>query len=72
MILLLFYFCFQSDPLEKHFSQCRQMNGSGFVVGLKDAVCSDKILKIKSLLKGDIDLDGGIKISCPGQMESWS
>ena len=46
------------------------MNGSGFVVGLKDAVCSDKILKIKSLLKGDIDIDGGIKISCPGQMES--
>ena len=70
MILLLFYFCFQSDPLEKHFGQCRQMNGSGFAVGLKDAVCSDKILKIKSLLKGDIDIDGGIKISCPGQMES--
>ena len=70
MILLLFYFCFQSDPLENHFGQCRQMNGSGFVVGLKDAVCSDKILKIKSLLKGDIDIDGGIKISCPGQMES--
>ena len=70
MILLLFYFCFQSDPLEKHFGQYRQMNGSGFVLGLKDAVCSERILKTKSLLEGDTDIDGEIKISCPGQMES--
>ena len=42
------------------------MNGSCFVVGLNETVCSESILKIKSLLKDDIDIDGEIKISCLG------
>ena len=42
------------------------MNGSRFVVGLNETVCSESILKIKSLLKDDIDIDGEIKISCLG------
>ena len=42
------------------------MNGSRFVVGLNETVCSESILKIKSLLKDDKDADGEIKISCPG------
>ena len=29
----------------------------------------EKILKIKSLLKEDIDIDEEIKISCPGEMK---
>ena len=40
MMVLLLYYRFQSDPLEAPFSQYRQMNES--VVGLKDAVCSEK------------------------------
>ena len=42
MIVLLLYYCFQSDPLETRFGHYRQMNGSHFVVGLKDTVCSEK------------------------------
>ena len=45
------------------------MIGSRFLVGLKDTICSEKILKIKCLLKEDIDIDEEIKISCPGEME---
>ena len=46
------------------------MNESHFALGLKDIVCSESILKIKSLLKEDIDIDGETKISCPGEMKS--
>ena len=60
---------FQSDPLERCFGQYGQMSGGRFLVGLKDAICSEKILKIKYLLKEDIDVDEEIKISCPGEME---
>ena len=45
------------------------MIGSRFLVGLKDTICSEKILKIKCLLKEDIDIDEEIKISCPGEIE---
>ena len=45
------------------------MNGGRFLVGLKDTICSGKFLKIKFLLKEDIDIDEEIKISCPGEME---
>ena len=45
------------------------MSGGRFLVGLKDTICSEKILKIKCLLKEDIDIDEEIKISCPGEME---
>ena len=60
---------FQSDPLERRFGQYRQMSGGRILVGLKDTICSEKILKIKCLLKEDIDIDEEIKISCPGEME---
>ena len=45
------------------------MIGSRFLVGLKDTICSEKILKINCFLKEDIDIDEEIKISCPGEME---
>ena len=60
---------FQSDPLERRFGQYRQMSGGHFLVGLKDTICSEKKLKIKCLLKEDIDIDEEIKISCPGEIE---
>ena len=39
------------------------------MVGLKDRICSEKILKIKSLLKEDRDIDEEIKVSCSGEVE---
>ena len=60
---------FQSDPLERRFGQYRQMSGGRFLVGLKDTICSENFLKIKCLLKEDVDIDEEIKISCSGEME---
>ena len=60
---------FQSDPFERRFGQYKQMRGSRFLVGLKDTICSEKILKSKYFLKKDIDIDELIKISCPGEMK---
>ena len=44
------------------------MSGCHFLVGFKDAICCEKVLKIQSLLKGDTDIDEEIKISCPREM----
>ena len=46
---------FQSDPLERRFGQYRQMSGGRFLVGLKDVTHFEKNMKLKSLLKGDIN-----------------
>ena len=54
---------FESDPLERRLRQYRQMSGGCLLVGLKDTTCSEKILKIKSLLKEDTNIDEEIKIS---------
>ena len=54
---------FQSDPLEKRYGQYRQMSGGRFLVGLKDVVFSEKILKIKSLVKEGLDIDEGVKVT---------
>ena len=61
--------CFQSHSLERCFGQYRQISGGRFLVGFKDTICSGKILKIKFLLKEDIDINKEIKSSCPGEME---
>ena len=45
------------------------MRGGCFLVGLKNTIYSEKVLKIKCLLKEDIDIDQEIKISCPVEME---
>ena len=39
-----------------------------FLVGFKDTIYCEKVLKIQSLLKGETDIDEEIKISCPGEM----
>ena len=54
---------FQSDPLEKRYGQYRQMSGGRFLVGLKDVVFSEKILKIKSLVKEGLDIDDWAKVT---------
>ena len=47
---------FQSDPLERRFGQYRLMSGGRFLVGLREATSSEKIIKLKTLLKDDIDI----------------
>ena len=52
---------FQSDPLERHFSKYRQMNGGNFLVSVRAVNNSEKILKLRSLIKEDIDIfEGGL------------
>ena len=60
---------FQSDPLERRFGQYRQMSGGRFLVGLKDTIISEKIIKIKRLLKEGIDIDEEVKVTGTGEME---
>ena len=36
--------------------QYRQMSGGRFLVGLREATSSEKIIKLKTILKGDIDI----------------
>ena len=45
----------QSDPIEKRFSQYRQMSGGRFLVSLKDVINSERILACRSLIKENID-----------------
>ena len=47
---------FQSDPLERRFGQYRQISGGRFLVGLREATSSEKIIKLKTLLKDDIHI----------------
>jgi hypothetical protein len=54
---------FQSDPLERRYGQYRQMSGGRFLVSLKDVRTSEKILKIKSLVKEGFDIDETVKTS---------
>ena len=46
---------FQSDSKEQQFAQYRQISGRRFLVGLKRVTSSEKNLKIKSLLKEEIN-----------------
>ena len=46
---------FQSDPLERRFSQYRQMSGGRFLVGLREVNSSENFFKIRSLLKENIN-----------------
>ena len=53
---------FQSDPIERRFGQYRQKSGGRFLVGLKDANLSEKIIKIKNLLKEGMNKDNSVKL----------
>ena len=46
---------FQTDPLERRFSQYRQMSGGRFLVSLTEVLRSESILSYKILLKHGID-----------------
>ena len=46
---------FQSDPLERRFSQYRQMSGGRFLVSLREVNNSERIIQCRSLLKENIN-----------------
>ena len=46
----------QSDPLERRFSQYRQLSRGRFLVSLQEVLRSESIIKLKSLLKRNIDI----------------
>ena len=41
----------QSDPVERRFSQYRQMSGSRFLDNLREVLNSERILRCRSLIK---------------------
>ena len=51
---------FQSDPIERRFGQYRQMSGGRFLISEKDIAISEKILKIKALIKEGVQLDSTV------------
>ena len=46
---------FQSDPLERRFSQYRQMSGGRFLVSLREVLNSERILSCRSLIMEGIN-----------------
>lgn len=51
---------FQSDPIERRFGQYRQMSGGRFLISEKDIITSEKIVKIKTLVKEGLQLDSNV------------
>ena len=54
---------FQSYSIERRFGQYWQMSGGRFLIRLKDVIWSERILKIKSLVKERSDIKGDIKVT---------
>ena len=50
---------FQSDPVERRFSQYRQLNGGNFLVSLKEVNDSEKIILCRTLIKQNVDFFSG-------------
>ena len=46
----------QNDPLERRFSQYRQMSGGRFLVSLREVYKSESIIKLKSLFKYELEV----------------
>lgn len=46
----------QTDPLERRYSQYRQMSGGRFLISLQDVLRSENIIKIKTYLQHSIPL----------------
>ena len=45
----------QSDPIERRFSQYRQMSGGRFLVSLREVTNSKRIIRCRSFVKADIN-----------------
>ena len=46
---------FQSDPIERRFSQYCQMRGGKFLVSLREVINTERILSCRSLIKKEIN-----------------
>ena len=46
---------FQTDPLERRFSQYRQMSGGRFLISLKEVLKSESIIQVKTILKNSLE-----------------
>ena len=46
----------QSDPIERRFSQYRQMSGGRFLASLREVLNSERILRCRSLIKESINI----------------
>ena len=46
---------FQTDPLERGFSQYRQMSGGRFFISLKEVLKSESIIQVKTILKNNLE-----------------
>ena len=46
---------FQSDPIERRFSQYRSMSGGRFLVSLREVTTTEKVLGCRSILKAEED-----------------
>ena len=62
---------FQNNPLGRRIEQYRQMSGGRLLMGLRDVTSFGKIIKIKSLLKEDLDIDN-VKIDNTNHEETTS
>ena len=45
----------QSDPVERRFSQYRQMSGGRFLENLREVLNNERILRCRSLIKENIN-----------------
>ena len=46
---------FQTDPLERRFSQYRQMGGGRFLISLKEVLKSELMNQVKTILKNSLE-----------------
>ena len=46
---------FQTDPLERRFSQYRQMSDDRFLISLKEVLKSESIIQVKTILKNTLE-----------------
>ena len=46
---------FQTDPLERRFSQYRQMSGGRFLISLKEVLKSESIIQVKTILSNSLE-----------------
>ena len=47
---------FLTDPLERHFSKYRQISGGRFLISLIEATNSERILRVHSLIKENVNI----------------
>ena len=56
MVMTIYLQSDQSDPIERRFSQYRQMSGGRFLVSLREVRNTERILSCRSLIKNDVNL----------------